>query len=150
MCVWAAAGLTIDGPRLAPGLIAAGGLAAQAPGPSGAFRGLIEPGGDLLFRALRRSTIGAEGFHGRVRDGIGCYAPRYGHQAIQKADIRDQISEPRRLCFGSLTLPVSGEASCVRVFERRLPPSFLICDIWLLISALVLAAGCGRSSASSD
>ena len=30
------------------------------------------PGGDLLFRALRRSTIGAEGFHGRVRDGIGC------------------------------------------------------------------------------
>jgi hypothetical protein len=39
------------------------------------------PGGDLLFRALRRSTIGAEGFHGRVRDGIGCLAPRYGHQA---------------------------------------------------------------------
>ena len=30
------------------------------------------PGGDLLSRALRRSTIGAEGFHGRVRDGIGC------------------------------------------------------------------------------
>ena len=31
------------------------------------------PGGDLLFHALRRSTIGAEGFHGRVRDGIGCF-----------------------------------------------------------------------------
>jgi hypothetical protein len=29
------------------------------------------PGGDLLSHALRRSTIGAEGFHGRVRDGIG-------------------------------------------------------------------------------
>ncbi len=29
------------------------------------------------------STIGAEGFHGRVRDGIGCFAPRYGHQAGQ-------------------------------------------------------------------
>ena len=28
-----------------------------------------------------RSTIGAGGFHGRVRDGIGCFAPRYGHQA---------------------------------------------------------------------
>ena len=39
------------------------------------------PGGDLLFRTLRCSTIGAEGFHGRVRDGIGCFAPRYGHQA---------------------------------------------------------------------
>ena len=31
------------------------------------------PGGDLLFHVLRRSTIGAEGFHGRVRDGIGCF-----------------------------------------------------------------------------
>jgi hypothetical protein len=31
------------------------------------------PGGDRLSRALRRSTIGAEGFHGRVRDGIGCW-----------------------------------------------------------------------------
>ena len=32
---------------------------------------LRRPGGDLLSHALRRSTIGAEGFHGRVRDGIG-------------------------------------------------------------------------------
>ena len=30
------------------------------------------PGSDLLFHVLGRSTIGAEGFHGRVRDGIGC------------------------------------------------------------------------------
>ena len=29
-------------------------------------------GGDLLSRALRRSTIGAEAFHVRVREGIGC------------------------------------------------------------------------------
>ena len=43
--------------------------------------GLAGPGSDLLFRAWWRSTIGAEGFHGRVRDGIGCLAPRYGHQA---------------------------------------------------------------------
>src|SRR5438045_2450833 len=47
--------------------------------------GIGGPGGDLLFHALRRSTIGAEGFHGRVRDGIGCFAPRYGHQAGQAA-----------------------------------------------------------------
>jgi hypothetical protein len=38
------------------------------------------PGSDLLSRVLRRSTIGAEGFHGRVRDGIGCLAPRHNHQ----------------------------------------------------------------------
>jgi hypothetical protein len=49
-------------------------------GVSGRFG---EPGGDLLFRVLARSTIGAEGFHGRVRDGIGCFAPRCGHQADQ-------------------------------------------------------------------
>jgi hypothetical protein len=52
-------------------------------GGIGLGRGLGEPGGDLLFRVLRRSTIGAEGFHGRVRDGIGCLAPRCGHQAGQ-------------------------------------------------------------------
>src|SRR5260221_5987929 len=41
------------------------------------------PGDDLLSRALGHSTIGAEGFHGRVRNGIGCFAPRNGHQAVQ-------------------------------------------------------------------
>ena len=41
------------------------------------------PGGDLLSRVLRRSTIGAEGFHGRVRNGIGCLAPRYSHQVVR-------------------------------------------------------------------
>ena len=48
------------------------------------------PGGDLLSRVLGRSTIGAEGFHGRVRDGIGCLAPRHDHQVI-----RGQMSEIR-------------------------------------------------------
>src|SRR5215813_2166873 len=48
---------------------------------SSVLRRLQRPGGDLLFRRLSGSTIGAEGFHGRVRDGIGCLAPRYGHQA---------------------------------------------------------------------
>ena len=28
-------------------------------------------GGDLLSHALRRSTMGAERFHGRVRNGVG-------------------------------------------------------------------------------
>jgi hypothetical protein len=53
----------------------------RAAPPRGGWGVWDGPGGDLLFRALRRSTIGAEGFHGRVRDGIGCFAPRYGHQA---------------------------------------------------------------------
>lgn len=32
---------------------------------------LDRPGNDLLSRVLRHSTIGAEEFNGRVRDGIG-------------------------------------------------------------------------------
>src|SRR3954465_7852823 len=43
-----------------------------APRPGACVRGVGGPGGDLLSHVLRRSTIGAEGFHGRVRDGIGC------------------------------------------------------------------------------
>ncbi len=47
-------------------------------------------GDDLLSHALRRSTIGAEGFHGRVRDGIGCWGPRHSHQAVQHRSLRDR------------------------------------------------------------
>ena len=57
-----------------PGLSArlASPVATAEPGLRRVSGGFGRPGGDLLFRALRRSTIGAEGFHGRVRDGIGC------------------------------------------------------------------------------
>ena len=37
-------------------------------------------GDDLLSRVLRHSTIGAEEFNGRVRDGIGFLAPRSNHR----------------------------------------------------------------------
>ena len=37
--------------------------------------------------------MGAEGFHGRVRDGIGCLAPRYGHQAGQAPRCCDVCGE---------------------------------------------------------
>src|SRR5579885_3194016 len=36
---------------------------------------LGRPGSDLLFQALRLSTIGAREFNGRVRDGIGFRLP---------------------------------------------------------------------------
>jgi hypothetical protein len=59
------------------------------------------PGGDLLFRVLGRSTIGAEGFHGRVRDGIGCHSPRHDHQAEERPGSRKLSA-------------VSGQLSAVR------------------------------------
>ena len=50
----------------------------------GAYCGSLERlGGDRLSRVLGRSTMGAEGFHGRVRNGIGCFAPRYSHQVVR-------------------------------------------------------------------
>ena len=57
---------------------------------------LCRPGSDLLFRVLRRSTIGAEGFHGRVRDGIGCFTPRYGHQAGEERWAPSEERSPSR------------------------------------------------------
>ena len=51
------------------------------------------PGGDLLSRALRHSTMGAGGFHGRVRNGIGCWDPRYEHQVVQPDWLRDRSHE---------------------------------------------------------
>ena len=44
-------------------------------------RVLGRPGGDRLSRVLRHSTMGAGAFDGRVRDGIGSWAHRSGHQA---------------------------------------------------------------------
>lgn len=92
-------------------------LARNASGRSG------RPGSDLLFRALRRSTIGAEGFHGRVRDGIGCFAPRYGHQADQTAPSYSRAASGQKASRRTVT---------DRVFERSTAPA---------VYFLMLAAG---------
>ena len=45
--------------------------------------------------------MGAEGFHGRVRNGIGCFAPRYSHQVVRTNLVccvrrgRRDLGEPR-------------------------------------------------------
>ena len=44
------------------------------------------PGSDLLSRVLRRSTIGAGAFHGRVRNGNGC-----GHPAITTRSAKGNV-----------------------------------------------------------
>ncbi len=35
--------------------------------------------------------MGAEGFHGRVRNGIGCWDLRYGHQVVERPDNRMKL-----------------------------------------------------------
>ena len=60
----------------------------------GLFVVLCRPGGDLLSRVLRQSTIGAEGFYGRVRNGIG-YRPLAMTTRPAKHNMR------RRVCVGA-------------------------------------------------
>ena len=61
-------------------------------------------GGDRLSRVLRHSTMGAGVFNGRVRDGIGFWAHRSGHQTGQAQVVWD--------------------VRCRRVLRRREPQSF--------------------------
>ena len=51
---------------------------------------LGRPGSDLLFQALRLSTIGAGEFNGRVRDGIGFRLPARATRPAKDGRIRDR------------------------------------------------------------
>jgi hypothetical protein len=71
------------------------------------------PGGDLLSRALRHSTMGAGEFHGRVRDGIGCRLPAKTTRSsnpYQSSAVR-LSALPRRICSSVLDLLRSGVAA---------------------------------------
>ena len=70
------------------------------------------PGGDLLSHVLRRSTIGAEGFHGRVRDGIGCWAPRHDHQVIEAHTVAPDRAVSVSDVGGLVAQLVFGQACC--------------------------------------
>src|ERR1700761_33387 len=70
------------------------------------------PGGDLLSRALRHSTMGAGVFHGRVRDGIGCRLPA---MATRSSNPPGPGFRWRRLvCEG-----LAGVFVCVRCGNRK-------------------------------
>src|SRR3954470_22461502 len=64
---------------------------------------LGRPGSDLLSRVLRHSTIGAEGFHGRVRNGIGCSPLATATRSSKRKDwkrseVPGTYTKPRRGC----------------------------------------------------
>jgi hypothetical protein len=46
------------------------------------------PGSDLLSRVLRRSTMGAGAFHGRVRNGNGCSHPAMTTRSAKRNKLR--------------------------------------------------------------
>jgi hypothetical protein len=61
---------------------------------------LGRPGNDLLSRVLRHSTIGAEEFNGRVRDGIGFLAPRSNHRTGE-GQRQGRLRPPPGTCHSS-------------------------------------------------
>ena len=73
---------------------------------------LCRPGSDLLSRVLRRSTIGAGEFHGRVRDGIGCISPRHDHQAGEGQELMGRRWPPHERKIRSLAAGVWPAGSC--------------------------------------
>ena len=68
------------------------------------------PGDDLLSRVLRHSTIGAEVFNGRVRDGIGFYAPRSSHRAGER-----QVCGANLICL--FASDAGGRVRALRLFR---------------------------------
>ena len=67
------------------------------------------PGSDLLFRVLRRSTIGAEAFNDRVRDGIG-----FRHLAIATRPAKDRQSTRVFLALLLLRIILSEKSATFR------------------------------------
>ena len=55
---------------------------------------LGRPGSDLLSRVLRRSTISAGTFHGRVRNGIGCSRSAITTRSAKSMLFREAVFVP--------------------------------------------------------
>ena len=64
---------------------------------------LSRPGSDLLSRALRRSTISAGAFHGRVRNGNGC-----SHPAITTRSAKSMLFFEKLFCRAVRSSPFWG------------------------------------------
>ena len=80
-------------------------------GGGGAGDPARRPGGDRLSRALRRSTMGAGAFHGRVRDGIGCGSPAMATGPPRRTPPPPRARRPR----GGGRARASRDRSCVLV-----------------------------------
>lgn len=62
-------------------------------------RAFSRPGSDLLSRVLRRSTISAGAFHGRVRNGIGCSRSAITTRSAKRTLFEKLLSDWPRDCI---------------------------------------------------
>ena len=60
----------------------------------GNFLAFSRPGSDLLSRVLRRSTMGAGAFHGRVRNGNGCSHPAITTRSAKGKNVTGDGDKP--------------------------------------------------------
>ncbi len=87
---------------------------------------LGRPGNDLLSRVLRHSTIGAEEFNGRVRDGIGFFSPRSNHRTGEGQRQGRQGRRPERFRSSPkvfLSSSRTGTMRAIKPIERLVPVS---------------------------
>ena len=82
-------------------------------------------GGDRLSRALRHSTMGAGVFNGRVRDGIGFWARRSGHQTGASQFVWDWPCRVlRRRVSSSASMLVAASAAGLFMTVLSASPAF--------------------------
>ena len=75
-------------------------------------------GGDRLSRVLRHSTIGAGVFNGRVRDGIGFWARRSGHQTGASQFVWHWAAQGAATASAVFGKHVGGSVCCWSVYDR--------------------------------
>src|ERR1700691_589181 len=82
---------------------------------------LGRPGGDLLFQTLRFSTIGAEDFDGRVRDGIGyrllAMTTRSAKNGTMKQAVQSLSLSPRTNAVREMSIDVMRDDQAIRAIS---------------------------------
>ena len=81
---------------------------------------LGRPGGDLLSQGLSHSTIGAEEFNGRVRDGIG-----FRLLARTTRPAKDKGNEASRAHFALVQVAWTLKMRAIKPIERLVPVSYM-------------------------
>jgi hypothetical protein len=84
-------------------------------------RAFGRPGSDLLSRVLRRSTISAGAFHGRVRNGIGC-----SRSAITTRSAKRTLFEKLSSCRHRITR-WAWRMRTIKPIELLVPVNFMRC-----------------------
>ena len=85
------------------------------------------PGSDLLSRALRQSTIGAAGFHDRVRNGVGwdtCAITTWSSSFMNRGDRQNAGAaerHPKNLCAPLCVHKILYWVACKIAYARHSP-----------------------------